>query len=92
MLEVGIHHDHRPAARMLETGAQRFLVTEIAGEGNIADLRICSGGGADRGQRAVGGAVVHKYDFVTAERLQDALERLSHRRDIAGLVKGRKHH
>ncbi len=73
MLEIGIHHDHRAAARMAQARAQRLLMAEIAGEGEIADRGIGGGRGADRRQRAVARAVIDEHDLVAAERLQDAL-------------------
>ena len=72
MLEIGIHHDHRAPARMSQPRAQRFLVAEIAGEREIADLRDWRP--QRRGWRRAcrRGAVIDEYDLVAAERLQDA--------------------
>ena len=67
MLEVGIHHDHRLAARRAQTGAHRRLVAEIAGERDVADHRIGSGSGAQRVERAIGRAIVDADDLGAAE-------------------------
>ncbi len=72
--------------------AQRFLMAEIAGEREIANVRIGDRSGANGGERAVCGAVIDEYDLVAAKRLQDVVECRRHARDIAGLVIGRQHH
>ncbi len=90
MLEVGVHHDDRAAGGVAQARAQRGLMAEIAGEGDVADMRVARGG-AQRRERAVARAVVDEQDLVAAERGENAGERRAQRRDVAGLVMGRHH-
>src|SRR5439155_24880793 len=60
--------DHAMAARLVERGGQRGLVTGVAGQGDGDDLWIFAGRGREDPERPVRAAVVDEYDFVRTAR------------------------
>jgi len=63
ILQVGVHHDHRVARRVIHARRDRDLMAEVARQGEIAIARIVLGlaGGDDAGR--VAAAVVDEDDL-----------------------------
>jgi hypothetical protein len=87
MLQVGVHDDHRLAARVVEAGRQRDLLAEVTAERDGADARIARVVGLDDGERVVEAAVVHEHDLPGGrDPLQHRREAREERADAGRLV------
>jgi hypothetical protein len=63
ILEIGVDHDHRGAASVIDTGAQRHLVAEVAREVDDADAVVAGHDALEELERAVGAAIVDVDDL-----------------------------
>ncbi len=81
ILEVAVHEDRDVAVDMVEHRRQRRLVTEIPGQRDRHDARICRGGRLDDRPGPVHAAIVHQHHLVPrsgqhVEHAPEALEEL----------------
>lgn len=63
VLEIAVHQDHGVPVGVMQAGAQRDLMAEIANQSDIADAAIGCREPLDFRQGAVGGAVIDEYDL-----------------------------
>ena len=87
VLQVGVDRDDDVSTRLREPGRERSRLAEVATEPHDPDvvLRVVQAG--QRGERAVGRAVVHEYGFPgLVERLEGRLELVEEERHRPLLV------
>ena len=93
VLKIAVDRDDDVALRLRETGLERGRLAEVAPEPNDANVVVCSMQARQRGERAVGRAVVDEDDL---PRLVELLERrgklVVEERDAALLVVYRDDH
>ena len=87
--DVSEEAHERAIERMVQAGAQRRLVAEIAGKRDVANRRIGCRGAAYRRQGAVAAAVIDKQELDLPERRRHVFQRGADRRDVRGLLIGR---
>ena len=86
MLEIAVHKNDRFAAGATQTRSQRGLMTEIAGERDIADGRIARRQTSDLRQSAVGRAIIDKNNFMGEAASGGPDQRIGYRAYIFRLI------
>ncbi len=64
ILQVAVHDDDAPSARVLDASADRRLVAEIAAEVQDDNIRVARLDGVEQGRRAVAAAVIDEHQLI----------------------------